>query len=339
MRIDVHAHFLPESGRQAYAGGTDWHGTRFSRDRAGVLVSERDGKRFRFGSPQHFEPMARRVERMAARGVDTELLSLLPPLFGYTAPAGDAAAAARDVNDELSALSNGFPGRFLGLATLPLQDVPAAVAELGRAMALPGVVGVAIGTHIAGTNLDAPELVPFWRAAHELRAFVFVHPLAPRDRAALDGYYLRNIIGNPYETTIAAASLILSGRLAELPGLPVCLAHAGGYLPAAIGRLEHAYRARPDTAAGTDRSPREQARRFLYDTLNHDQPGLRHLADLLGADRIVLGTDFPADMGQLEAVADIEGSPLFTDQEKAAMLGGNLRRELGARLPAAQEPA
>jgi aminocarboxymuconate-semialdehyde decarboxylase len=335
MNIDVHAHFLPDAGRRAFQRGTDWHGTTFTRNDAGILVSERDGQRFVFGSPQHFETMPQRVARMDARGVDTELLSLLPPLFGYSAPAADAAAQARDVNDELSALSVQFPGRFLGLATLPLQDVPAAVEELARAMALPGMAGVAIGTHVHGVNLDAEDLVPFWRAAAELGAFVFIHPMDQRGREALGRYYLRNVIGNPFETTVAAASLMLSGRLVEHPDLPVCLAHGGGYVLSAIGRMDHAFRVRSETPSGTDRSPRAQFRRFLYDTLNHDERGLRYMVDVLGVDRVVLGTDFPADMGQTDAVADIRASTLFTEEEKAAMLGGNLAAILGDRLPVA----
>ena len=337
-RIDVHAHFLPDSGRRAFNRGTDWHGVTFSRNSDGILVSERDGQRFVFGSPQHFETMEQRVDRMDARGVDTELLSLLPPLFGYSAPVADAVALARDVNDELSALSTRFPGRFLGLATLPLQDVDAAVAELERAMALPGMAGVTLGTHINGVNLDDERLVPFWRAAARLARFVFIHPMDQRGVEALRKYYLRNAIGNPFETTVAAASLMLSGRLAEMPDLPVCLAHGGGYVLAAVGRLEHAYRVRAENAggvAGPQRSPRELFRRFYYDTLNHDAGLLRYVVDTVGVDRVVLGTDFPADMGQTNAVADIGESPLFSDEEKAAMLGGNVAALLGDLLAAA----
>lgn len=332
MTVDVHAHFLPAAARRAYQRRGDWHGTTFTQDRRGILVSERDGRRFAYGSRLHFEPMEQRVRRMDARGVDTELLSLLPPLFGYSWPVADTVAAARDVNDELSALSGAFPGRFLGLATVALQDVTAAVAELARAMALPGMAGVAIGTHVDGVGLHEPQLEPFWRAADELGAFVFVHPIDPRGQSAFPDYYLRNVIGNPLETTVAAAALILSGRLAAVPELAVCLAHGGGYLPAALGRLEHAYRVRPETPRDTDQSPATQARRFLFDTLTHDQPALRHLVDVLGADRVVLGTDFPADMGHTDAARDIQSSQLFTAAEKAAMLAGNLARVLGDRL-------
>jgi aminocarboxymuconate-semialdehyde decarboxylase len=337
--VDVHAHFLPEAGRRAYRRGADWHGTRFSRDARGILVAERDGRRTGFGSPQHFEPVEQRVRRMTDRGVDTELLSLLPPLFGYGWPARAAAAAAREVNDELSALSQRFPGRFRGLATLPLQDPAAAVEELGRAMALPGLVGVAVGTHVDGSGLHEDRLAPFWRAAAQLRAFVFIHPVHPRAQPALRDYYLGNAIGNPFETTVAAAALMLSGRLVGLPELPVCLAHGGGYLLAAIGRLEHAHRVRPETGRDTEQSPRAQFRRFYYDTLNHDERGLRQMVDVLGVDRVLLGTDFPADMGQPDAVAGIRGCGLFSAAEQAAMLGGNAARVLGGRLPATRLPA
>lgn len=335
MRIDVHAHFLPDSAVRAFERGSSWHGTVVDRNDQGVLVTETAGRRVVFGSPLHFEPKEQRVRRMDERGVDVELLSLLPPLFRYGLPAADGLVAARDVNDELSALAVTFPGRFLGLATMPLQDVDAAVHELDRVMRLPGIVGAAIGTHVNGVNLDADELRPFLAAAQEATAFLFIHPIAARDRGSLDRYYLRNVIGNPVETTVAAASLMLSGRLDELPELQVCLAHGGGYVAAALGRIDHAHRVRPETRARTERSPRATCRRFFYDCLTHDERALRHLIDTVGADRVVLGTDFPADMGRARAVAEIERSDLFSAAEKAAMLGGNIEEMVVRRLMSA----
>jgi aminocarboxymuconate-semialdehyde decarboxylase len=329
VRIDVHAHFLPESGRRAHERGTDWYGTMYSRNDAGILVSQTGPRRFTFGSPLHFEPMEQRVARMDARGVDTEMLSLLPPLFRYEVAAADNVAAAKDVNDELSELTTRFPGRFLGLGISPLQDVDAAVAELERSMGRPGMVGVAIGTNVNGTNLDDDGLRPFFEAAHELGAFVFIHPMDQRGREALGRYYLRNAIGNPLETTIAAASLIMSGRLAQLPRLQVCLAHGGGYVTAALGRLEHTWRVRKEVEKTPDRSPAAHYRRFFYDSLTHDERTLRHLVDMVGVDRVVLGTDFPADMGMTDASLEIAASTAFTDGEKAAILGGNLAVALG----------
>ncbi|ASW55596.1 amidohydrolase family protein [Plantactinospora sp. KBS50] len=329
MRVDVHCHFLPESGRRARERGTDWHGTLFSVNDAGILVSQTGSERFTFGSPRHFESMERRVERMDDRGIDTEMLSLLPPLFRYDVPAADNIAASRDVNDELSELTKRFPGRFLGLGTLPLQDVEASVAEIERAMALPGMAGFAIGTNINGANLDEESLAPFFTAAQDLGAFIFIHPMDQRHTGSLDRYYLRNTIGNPLETTTAAASLMLSGRLAQLPRLNVCLAHGGGYVAAALGRLEHTYRVRKEVEKTPEHSPAALYRRFFYDCLTHDERTLRHLVDFVGADRVVIGTDYPADMGMTDAAREIAASAAFTDDEKAAILGGNLAAVLG----------
>ncbi|BCB83055.1 amidohydrolase family protein [Phytohabitans suffuscus] len=329
MRIDVHCHFLPESGRRARERGGDWHGTLFSVNDAGILVSETGPRRFTFGSPRHFESMEQRVARMDARGIDLEMLSLLPPLFRYEVAAADNIAASKDVNDELSALTKRFPGRFLGLGTLPLQDVEASVAEIDRAMALPGIAGFSIGTNIAGRNLDDETLVPFFEAAQAAGAFVFIHPMDQRHTGELDRYYLRNAIGNPLETTIAAASLMMSGRLAAVPKLNVCLAHGGGYVAAAVGRLEHTYRVRKEVEKSPEHSPGALYRRFLYDTLTHDERTLRHLVDFVGADRVVIGTDYPADMGMAEVSGQIGASSAFTEEEKAAILGGNLQAILG----------
>jgi aminocarboxymuconate-semialdehyde decarboxylase len=325
--IDVHTHFLPEAAVRAAETGGDWFGIGISRNADGVPVAEEAGRTFVFGSDQHFEPRAERVRRMDARQVGTEMLSILPPLFRYSAPLREAIAAGRDTNDELSDLSVRFPGRFLGLATLPMQDVTAAVEEATRSLALPGIVGVSIGTHVAGTDLDDESLAPLFSALEDMEAFVFVHPMHPRAATCLGGFYLSNIIGNPLETTIAASRLMLSGRLASVPRLRICLAHAGGYLPAATGRLRHGHQVRTETSASTDVSPQESYRRFAYDSLTHDAATLRHLVDFVGLENVVLGTDFPADMGQTDAVADICAMTDLDEAEKLAILGGNLRRE------------
>ena len=326
--IDVHAHHLPESAVAARETGSDWYGTTITSGRDGFPVAVWNQKPFEFGSTLHFRPFEERLEQSAVRGVDTEVLSILPPLFRYDRPAGEAIVAARELNDELSALTQRFPGRLLGLASLPLQAPDAAAEELRRALALPGIVGVTIGTHVNGANLDAVELEPVFAAADEAHAFVLVHPIAPRDRAALDGYYLRNIIGNPLETTVAAASLLASGRMDRHPGLTVCLAHGGGYFCAAAGRLSHAHGVRHELAHSPARHAREVARRFFYDSLVHDDLTLRQLVDSAGADRVLLGTDFPADMGQTDAATTISRNDLLTADEKSAILGGNARRLL-----------
>lgn len=312
----------------AHDTGSDWFGTSIEEGRDGVPVAVWNGRPFEFGSALHFRPIEERLAQSAARGVDTEVLSLLPPLFRYDRPAGEGVVAARELNDELSSLTQRHPGRLLGLASLPLQDPDAAAAELVRAIALPGIVGVTIGTHVTGTNLDAPELEPVFAAASEARVFMLIHPIAPRDRGALDHHHLRNVIGNPLETTIAASSLLVSGRLDRHPGVEICIAHGGGFLTAAAGRLSHAHRVRHELAGTPSLSARELVRRFSYDSLVHDSLTLRQLVDSAGTDRVLLGSDFPADMGQSDAATVIAGDDFLTAAEKRAMLEDNARRLL-----------
>lgn len=328
MVIDIHAHYLPESAVRAHDTGSNWYGTSIERGRDGVPVAVWNGRPFEFGSTVHFQRMDERVGLSLARGVDTEVLSILPPLFRYDRPAPDGIVAARELNDELSELTQRYPGRFLGLAALPMQAPDAAADELRRALALPGIVGVTIGTHVNGANLDAAQLEPFFAAADEAAAVILVHPIAPRDRSALDNFYLRNVIGNPLETTIAAASLMASGRLERHENLTVCLAHGGGYTCAAAGRLNHAHSVRHEFAGLGTLAPIDLVRRFLYDSLTHDALTLRQLVDTVGADRVVLGTDFPADMGQPDAAAAIGANDLLDADEKRAILGGNLDKLL-----------
>jgi aminocarboxymuconate-semialdehyde decarboxylase len=324
MTIDIHAHYLPESAVVASRAARSWFGMTFERGRDGVPVAVSNGMRFAFGSSVHFESMATRVALTRERGVDIEVLSLLPPLFRYDRSELDGVAAARDHNDELSELTQRFPGRLLGLATIPLQAPEAAAEEVARSLSLPGIVGVTIGTHVNGENLDSERLQPFFDALEASKAFVLIHPIAPRDRGALDNYYLRNVIGNPLETTIASACLMASGRLEALPNVTFCLAHGGGYTCAAVGRLDHAYAVRHEFESFRASAPRGLLRRFLFDTLVHDELFLKQLVDAVGADRVVLGTDFPADMGQANAVRTIRETALLTDAEKDSILHHNI---------------
>lgn len=326
MTIDIHAHFLPESAVAAHQAGTTWHGIEFERGRDGVPVAVSNDHRFAFGSPVHFEPMENRIALSQERGVDTEVLSLLPPLFRYDRSIADGVVAAKDHNDELSALTQRFPGRFLGLATVALQSPDAAAEEVVRSLSLPGIVGITIGTHVTGVNLDAESLQPFFDALEQVSALVLIHPIAPRDRAALDNYYLRNVIGNPLETTIASASLMASGRLDQLPNVTFCLAHGGGYTCAASGRLNHAHSVRHEFDSVRASAPRELLRRFLFDTLVHDELTLKQLVEAVGVDRVVLGTDFPADMGQADAAAMVRQLTFLSAAEKSSILSDNVQR-------------
>ena len=325
--IDVHAHLYPQSAVRAEARGESWFGSTFEAVSPGAPpVVRTGGTRSAMGSPEHRLPPEHRLAYMDRVGVDTQVISVLPPLYRYELPAD--VAAAREINDEIAAMHARRPERFLGLATLPLQDPAAALRELDRAMAA-GLSGIAVGTHVAGRDLDDAALRPVWRRAAELGCFVLCHPAHPRSAAALRRFHLSNVVGNPLESTMAYAALVLGGVFDEVPDLRVCFVHGGGYITAAIGRLGHAYAVRADVS-GSAEPPGEYLRRVYVDSLTHDPAGLRELVRRMGPDRVLLGSDYPADMGVPDPVAAVNAAGL-DDRERAAVLGGNAARLLLSR--------
>ena len=334
--IDVHAHLFPQGAVRAEAAGEAWFGSTFEAVPPGappvVLTS---GVRSAMGAPEHREPPEHRIAHMDRIGVDVQVLSLLPPLFRYDLPADVGATAATAINDEIAEMHAVHPDRFLGLGTLPMQDPAAALRELERVMAA-GLSGIAVGTHVAGRDLDDPALWPVWRKAAELGCFVLIHPAHPRGGPALRRHYLSNVVGNPLETTLAFAALVLGGVLDEVPGLNLCFVHGGGYITAMIGRLDHAYAVRADVS-GSSRPPGEYLRRVWFDSLTHDPSGLAALIARVGADRVLLGSDYPADMGAADPVAAVAAAGL-PDADRDAVLGLSAARLLGTALPGTALP-
>jgi aminocarboxymuconate-semialdehyde decarboxylase len=209
-----------------------------------------------------------------------------------------------------------------------MQTPNAAVEELQRVMSTAGMVGVSVGTHVGGLNWDEPELFPVLEAAEQSQALVFVHPAASRLKEALPRYHMRNFIANPTETTIAIGSLIFGGVLDRLPGLRLLFAHGGGYACWAYARFDHGYQVRAEAREHIARLPSDYLSSMWYDSLVHGYGNLRRLIDVVGVDRVVLGTDFPADMGQPDPVAWIEKSDL-SESEQRAVLGENAEVLLG----------
>ncbi len=240
----------------------------------------------------------------------------------YWADAALGARLARLYNDELAAAVAGCPDRLAGLATVPLQDVPAASAELERAIRDLGLRGVYIGSNICGKDLDHPDLLPFFARAEALGAPIFIHPIDILGVERLRDYYLHNGLGNPFDTAVAAARLIFGGVLDRFPRLRVCLAHAGGALPFLVGRLDRVYRVRTEARTNIHRRPTAYLRRFTFDTITHHEPALQYLVALVGADRVALGTDYRFDMGTLDPVKAVRGLRGLTRPERAAILGG-----------------
>ena len=266
-----------------------------------------------------------RLARMDDGGIDVQAVSVVPTLYHYWADEALAADIVAAANEHIVALVAQQPQRLVGLATVSLQHPVLAAEQLHQGFAA-GLRGVQISTSAGGRDLSDRSFDPFWAAAEELGAFVFVHPwgcsLGPR----LASYYLGNIVGNPTETTLALNHLVFGGVFDRFPALQVCGAHGGGYFPHYLGRADHAYRVRPESRS-MDRAPSEYLDHILVDSLVYEPEILAALVRVMGADRVVLGTDYPFDMGVLDPLARLDAAGL-TPAQRTAIAGGTAARLL-----------
>lgn len=330
MRIDVHAHVVPDAYLALVRQGAV-PDVRLVRDGAREVLEVHGGgasgpvaQRLPLDASWH-DPAAR-LAAMDAAGVDVHVLSPVQFMYHYWLDESLAAALARTVNDGIAAMARHAPRRLVGMATLPLQDPAASVAELDRVHAL-GFRAVEIGTHVAGTPLDAPGLDPVYRRAEALGMLVFVHPYAPLGPDRLGRHFLRNLLGNPFETAVAFSHLVLGGVVDRFPGLRVCLAHGGGAVVGVVGRLDRGWALAPPDATRS-RRPSEALRHFWYDTITHDVVALEQLVARVGAAQVLLGSDYPFDIGDPDPVGTV-GKLDLDPRARAAILGDSAARLLG----------
>jgi aminocarboxymuconate-semialdehyde decarboxylase len=326
--IDTHTHFVPKSALGPAERGELWHGIQFGRNARGKFTSTVGAVSQEIPWPTPLETPQMRLASMAARRVDLHMVSISPTLYWYSVAPDEACRFARVTNDDLAEMVAGAPDRFVGLGYLPLQDVNGAIAELERCVTVHGYPGVMIGTNVNGTDWDDATLFPVLAAAAELGAVLYFHPARGRADPFLRRYHFSNLIGNPLETAVALGCLIFGGVFDRLPGLKTCFAHAGGYGVLGVGRLDHGQSVRPE-GAGIARLPSDYVRACWFDTITHSERTLRYILDVAGADRVVLGSDYPADMGEPQPVDFIEGCASLTATEKTAILGGNAARLFG----------
>jgi aminocarboxymuconate-semialdehyde decarboxylase len=272
--------------------------------------------------------LAHRLRDMDAMGVDVQVLSVTPQTYLYNQDASLGAMTAAIQNDQIAKLVKQNPQRFMGIATLPMQAPEKAADELKRAMTTLNLRGTMFASNIIGKNLDDPSFEPVWATAEELGAFVFIHPnnVAGADR--MKSYYLNNLIGNPLDTTIGAACLYFGGVLDRYPKLTVVLAHGGGFTPYQAARWEHGWHVRPEPKKNIAKQPVDIAKRFYYDTILHSAPVLEFMIEHVGADRVMLGSDYPYDMGMMDCVKHVRGLKI-SDADKATILSTCAQALLG----------
>lgn len=329
MIWDVHAHCIPPSFR-------DWlQRSGLSQGVATLETSRGNCVQFNGGfvsAPlrEDLSDMTQRIADMDRMGVDIQLLAGWIDLTGYDLAPNHGLTYARAQNDCLAEEASKEPARLRPVATLPLQDPAAAAKELERAMSELGMAGAQVATTVGPDWLDRAGLDEVWEAADALGAFIILHPMAPLTGVTLDRYFMDNSVGRPAETTIALAGLMYSGVFDRFPNLRICAVHGGGFVPFQIGRLDRAHEMKPDLAAQhTERLPSEYLRRIYVDTVVHSPGVLRFLIDAMGADRVLLGTDYPFEMGDDDPVALVDSVPGINAAERESILSGNARLLFG----------
>ena len=322
MIVDAHMHVIPQAVVETAERGSH---------PAGITVQQVAGERRMMHPEGYSYPLAPCFHDPAAllaslddRGVEAAVVSPAPPLFGYDLPPAQSRRCAALVNDGLAAIVAAAPDRLVGLATVPLATPPDAVAELERAMTQLGLRGAEIGPVAGDRWLDEPEQQPVLEAAQELDALLFVHPSYTGARPGLEDFYLTNLVGNPLDTGLCAARLILSGTLDRLPDLRLMLAHGGGHLPYQAGRLARGNEVRPELGRCAA-VPLDYLARFIYDTLLFNPRALGFLVDLVGPERVLYGSDEPFDMRGDAPGAQLAGAGLDMDALRA-IEGGNAAR-------------
>jgi aminocarboxymuconate-semialdehyde decarboxylase len=246
-------------------------------------------------------------------------------MFSYWAKPDNTHELSRFLNDHIAAIVQEFPHRFVGLGTLPMQAPDLAIKELERCVKELGLTGVEIGSHINEWNLSDEELFPVFQAAEEFGAAILVHPWDMMGKESMSKYWLPWLVGMPAETSLAICSMIFGGVFQRLPQLRVAFAHGGGAFPATIGRIEHGFNVRPDLCAVDNNvNPKEYLGKFWLDSLVHDRTMLHYIMDLMGANRIALGTDYPFPLGELQPGQLIRTAGLDKETEALLLSGAAL---------------
>jgi aminocarboxymuconate-semialdehyde decarboxylase len=314
--IDIHAHSTPQCFQRDVLKGKKWHN----------MTSE-EGE---LHNPRNAWSPEERIADMNSIGMDVQVVSTTPAFYKYDEDLNTAVAIAKDCNNEIRQMTMDYPDRLAGLGMVPMQDIPAAIAEMERAVVKLGFKGVMIDDKVNGKTYDEPEFLPFFKAAEQMGAFILIHQAYPNVvHQRINRYHLPNSIGNLADRTITFASMVFGGVMDQCPDLKICLCHGGGYTCFVIGRMDRGWRVRSEARQFIQKPPSAYLRSFYYDCLTQSEPALRYLIDTVGADRVVMGTDWPADMCTDWPVSNLLEMNSLTQEEKDLILWKNLERLLG----------
>ncbi len=276
----------------------------------------------------HLTTLDRRLADMDEMGIDLQTIIPTPFQACYWLDPEVGMKTSKLVNDGLAEIVDRMPDRFVAFGTLPLQDADMAVAELERGVGTLGLRGFQILTNVNGGEISDPRLDPFWKRAQELDTLVFLHPNGFTSGERFRDHYFNNVIGNPLETTLAVHRLIFDGVMERHPDLRVLLAHGGGYLPAYSGRIDHVWGAREDGRANLPQPPTAYLKRMWLDTVVFTPHQLEHLVRQHGVGKVVMGTDYPYDMGDYDPVGLVDSVETLSNGDREAIRGGNARELL-----------
>jgi aminocarboxymuconate-semialdehyde decarboxylase len=329
--VDLHCHYL---NPEVNAKTADLNPGQYDPSVifANALTRETNVKQMKTRAPK-LTGVAERLKDMDRMGVDIQAVCPAPFQFFYFTEPDHGAQLAREVNEGIAKIVADTPDRFVGLGSVPLQDAELAVRELDYAVKNLGLRGVEICTNVNGKDLTDPSLglEKFFARAEELGILIFLHPLGYTQAERLTDHYFNNVIGNPLDSTVAVAHLIFDGVMARHPKLKVLVAHGGGYIAHYWARMDHAWRARPDTRTVIKRPPSTYLEKFYFDTITHDPVMLKRLVERFGADHVVLGTDYPYDMGDEDPLGMVAQVKRLPKAERDLIVGGNAAKLLKIR--------
>ncbi len=324
--IDMHAHVLipPAADLVRPHLAADPRAASFAEDTRSLTRRQDQDRR------PHLTDLDQRLADMDTMGIDIQLVSPAPPQCGYAVTPDLAIRATQMVNDGIAAFIARKPDRLAPLGTVPLQAGGAAAAEeLDRCIRQLGFKGVQILTHVGEQEISDPDFEPFWATAEALNTTVLIHPAGFTEARRFGRYYFNNVIGNPFDTTLALHYLIFDGVLHRHPNLKLVAAHGGGYLPAYSGRIDHAWGARSDSHGTLPDPPSTYLKRIYVDAIVFTPHQLEALVALLGPDHVMLGTDYPYDMGEYDPLAHLASTPTLDPVATNMIAGGNARMVFG----------